>query len=335
MTLFSLSAYAQRGIGEIIVNLSGLTADVSLTRSSAHVFGSMCSWYPQDPNYLGDYTVQNVSTSTFFQFVDRGQSCPWSGPYTRTFGYGVYMLLVGESAYLYVDFRDADYGTLTGYDGYQDMKLYYTYPHDYFNLNSTDGVQISFGGTCHIWDLEPKDGAIQIPMTITDNLNGAYGGTVKVDGTSHRYPYKACFYKDEDFTVEAVATQSPDWVFDSWSDDGARSHTVTPDLNKFGTVLTATYRHSSRLRGSGLDASAYPNPFNPTTKISYSITGRQHVKLTILDNLGRQVQILEDAQREPGLHEVACDGTHLPSGVYYYRIQTGGKCLTKPILLLK
>jgi len=337
VTLLSLPTYAQRTQGEIMVQLSGLTADVRFTRYSPHVFGTMCSWYPQDAAYLGDYLRQNVSSQIFFQFVDRDEHCPWPGSYEYTFGYGVYRILVNSYPWpdLYVDFRDADYGTLTGYDGYKDMKLYYTYPNRYFNVDKADGPRKSFGTTYHIWDMQPKQGAVKVPITITDNLNGAFGGTVIVDGASHRYPYKALFYNDEDFTVEAVATQPPDWMFDSWSDGGARSHTVTPDLNKFGYVLTATYRHSSRLYDASLNASAYPNPFNPTTKISYSLPGRQHVKLSIIDNLGRQIQILEDLQREPGMHEVIFDGTYLPSGVYFYRVQTGGKSLTRPLLLVK
>lgn len=294
----------------------------------------MCSWYPQDATYLGDYLVQNVSTSTYFDFVDRNQHCPWEGPGTRTFGYGVYRIRVGTTAYIYVDFRDADYGTLEGYgDGYQDMRLYYTSGNSYF----TDywDRRINFGATYHIWDMEPKEPPPRVPITITDNLNGAFGGTVKVNGTTYHYPYKACFDQDENITVEAAATQPPDWVFDSWSDGGARTHTVTTDLDKFGHVLRATYKHSMPLLEPGLSAAGYPNPFNPATRISYTISGRQNVKLSIIDNLGRQVQTLEDGQREPGTHEVVFDGSLLPSAVYFYRLQTGEKSLTRPLLLVK
>jgi hypothetical protein len=319
-------------VGELRVFVEEQTADVRLDRASTHVFGTMCSWYPQDPSYLGDYLVQNVSTWTYFQFVDRNQECPWSLPGDRPFGYGVYKVSVG-SAHIYVDFRDADYGTLTGYDGYQDMEVTYTSGDDYF----TDkwSRHFALGATYHVWDMEPKEDPVQIPITITDNLNGAFGGSVKVNGTAHQYPYKAYFDKDENITVEAAATQQPNWVFDSWSDGGARSHTVTTDLDKFAYVLTARYIQNPRFLDPNLSTAAYPNPFNPTTRISYSISGRQHVKLTITDNLGRQVQVLEDGLREPGTHEVIFDGSHLPSGFYFYRVQTGGKSITRPLLLVK
>jgi hypothetical protein len=291
----------------------------------------MCSWYQQDPN-LVDYLVEHVNDVVYFQFVDRSLSCPTSLPGPRPFGYGVYKVSVG-SAYIYVDFRDADYGTLTGYDGYQDMQLTYTSGNNYFTDQRSR--HIALGATYHVWDMEPKEPPVQIPITITDNMKGAFGGTVKVNGTAHQYPYKACFDEDESITVEAAATQPPAWVFDSWSDGGARSHTVATDLNKFGYVLTARYVQNPRLLNPGLNAAAYPNPFNPTTRISYSISGRQDVKLTIVDNLGRQVRVLEDGQREPGTHEVIFDGTDLPSGIYFYRVQTGEKSLTRPLLLVK
>ncbi len=316
-----------------MVNLDGLTADVRLDRVSTHVFGTMCSWYAQDPNYLEDYLVQNVSTSTYFQFVDRGQDCPWEGPGTRTFGYGLYKVSVG-SAYIYVDFRDADYGTLTGYNGYQDMKLYYTAGNNYF----TDywSRHINLGATYHIWNMEPKDVdtyPIQIPISITDNYDGGIGAQVKVDGTNHYYPYRACFDEDQTITVEAYLCP-PAWTFDHWSDGGARTHTVTIGLDKFGYVLTATYRRMLR-QDASLSAAAYPNPFNPSTRISYSITQRQNVKLTIVDNLGRRVQVLQDGEQEQGTHEVEFDGTHLPSGVYFFRVQTEDKSVTRPLLLVK
>ena len=65
----------------------------------------------------------------------------------------------------------------------------------------------------------------------------------------------------------------------------------------------------------------YPNPFNPSTTISYSLTNRSHVTLTVFNALGQQFGVLHDGEREAGYHDVKFEGNGLPSGVYFYRIQ--------------
>jgi hypothetical protein len=51
--------------------------------------------------------------------------------------------------------------------------------------------------------------------------------------------------------------------------------------------------------------------------------------------LGRQVSVLVNERRNAGVHEVKFDGSQLSSGVYFYRLQTGGFMDTKKLLLLK
>ncbi len=65
----------------------------------------------------------------------------------------------------------------------------------------------------------------------------------------------------------------------------------------------------------------YPNPFNPSTTLSYSLTNRSHVTLTVFNALGQQFAVLQDGEREAGYHDVKFEGNGLPSGVYFYRIQ--------------
>lgn len=79
----------------------------------------------------------------------------------------------------------------------------------------------------------------------------------------------------------------------------------------------------------------YPNPFNPVTTISYSVTEPTSVTLEIYDALGRKVQSLEDRVNNPGMYSVQFDASHLPSGVYYYRMRAGDYIETKRLILLK
>lgn len=80
---------------------------------------------------------------------------------------------------------------------------------------------------------------------------------------------------------------------------------------------------------------AYPNPFNPTTAIAFDLPLGSEVRLAVYDMLGREVARLVDGYREAGVHQVTFDATHLPSGVYLYRMQAGGFEDARLITLMK
>jgi hypothetical protein len=79
----------------------------------------------------------------------------------------------------------------------------------------------------------------------------------------------------------------------------------------------------------------YPNPFNPSTKIAYSLSVAGHVTLKVYDIIGREVATLVNDQQDPGYHEAAFDASRLASGVYFYRISTGTFTAIKKMLLVK
>ena len=79
----------------------------------------------------------------------------------------------------------------------------------------------------------------------------------------------------------------------------------------------------------------YPNPFNPTTTIPFSITETGHVRLAVYDMQGRVVRVLIDRVIQPGRQEVTFDAAGLPSGTYFYRIETAGLRQTHKMMLLK
>lgn len=79
----------------------------------------------------------------------------------------------------------------------------------------------------------------------------------------------------------------------------------------------------------------FPNPFNPTTLISYYLRQRSYVKLKVYDSLGSEVAILVNSAKEPGNYEVNFDASNLPSGVYIYTLQVNGFTDSKKMLLLR
>jgi hypothetical protein len=79
----------------------------------------------------------------------------------------------------------------------------------------------------------------------------------------------------------------------------------------------------------------YPNPFNPSTNIKYNIPESGIVKLAIYNTLGEEVAVLVDGMVQAGFYEVTFDASSLPSGAYFYRLQSDNLNQVKKMLLMK
>ena len=83
----------------------------------------------------------------------------------------------------------------------------------------------------------------------------------------------------------------------------------------------------------------FPNPFNPSTRISYSVSERGRVQLRVFDVLGRNVATLVDAMQSPGTYEAQWDLANgslpIASGVYFYRLEQGTRSRSQKMVLLK
>ncbi|HEY3295176.1 MAG TPA: T9SS type A sorting domain-containing protein [bacterium] len=125
-------------------------------------------------------------------------------------------------------------------------------------------------------------------------------------------------------------------------------YVVAAQVSEPDTVLTATgsllvrfapdptaAHPSVILHPSTFILSAYPNPFNPATTLAFTLPNSGKLSLEIYDVMGRQVQTLSDGFLEAGEHSLRFDGTALPSGIYFARIQSGEFTATHKLLLLK
>jgi hypothetical protein len=79
----------------------------------------------------------------------------------------------------------------------------------------------------------------------------------------------------------------------------------------------------------------FPNPFNPATKINFSIPWRSFITLKIYNFQGEEISTLINEEKEIGNYEVGFDGSNLSSGVYFYKIQAGNYTDTKKLILIK
>ncbi|RJP74803.1 MAG: T9SS C-terminal target domain-containing protein, partial [Candidatus Zixiibacteriota bacterium] len=81
--------------------------------------------------------------------------------------------------------------------------------------------------------------------------------------------------------------------------------------------------------------SAYPNPFNPTATISFTLPEASQVTLKVYDLSGRLVGTLVDGWRNVGSHQAVFDGTGLASGIYVYSLTSGAQTLTGKMVMMK
>lgn len=79
----------------------------------------------------------------------------------------------------------------------------------------------------------------------------------------------------------------------------------------------------------------FPNPFNPATKIQFSLPQSAFVDLNVYDVTGKLISNLIGRKMNPGKYEVAFDGSNLSSGVYFYTLQTDKIRITKKMTLIK
>ncbi len=109
---------------------------------------------------------------------------------------------------------------------------------------------------------------------------------------------------------------------------------------KFADTTTAV--ENDKLATDFILYQNYPNPFNPTTTIKFTIPSVEtpyraslQTKLIVYDILGREVKTLINKQLQPGEYEVQFDGSNLPSGVYFYRLNAGEFSDSKKMFLIK
>jgi hypothetical protein len=79
----------------------------------------------------------------------------------------------------------------------------------------------------------------------------------------------------------------------------------------------------------------YPNPFNPSTQIKYSVPANGLVKLSVFNLIGEEITVLVNEVVDAGFYGVAFNAANLPSGIYFYRLQTGKIVKTKKMVLMK
>ena len=162
------------------------------------------------------------------------------------------------------------------------------------------------------------------PLNIFVNivLRGCF---ITYDGGTTWSAFNAGLSTNYDYAVTAIAPSDTNRIF-------------------LGTYQNSVWAYTRT--GSGIDDDQptpivytlfpnYPNPFNSSTTIRYNIPVAGPVRIDIYDILGRKVQTLLDVKQQAGSYQVIWNADGVVSGIFYYRLQTGDKSISRPMTVIK
>jgi flagellar hook assembly protein FlgD len=79
----------------------------------------------------------------------------------------------------------------------------------------------------------------------------------------------------------------------------------------------------------------YPNPFNATTTLSYTLSQSGRANISIYNLLGQRVATIYEGEKQAGQHTITWHATGFPTGVYFARLEAGGRTENVKMVLLK
>ncbi len=125
------------------------------------------------------------------------------------------------------------------------------------------------------------------------------------------------------------------WMYSGWANTSNRWATWNA-ATSFGTPPVPPQKAVAQGTAAGVALRGnYPNPFNPSTIIYYSIPDEMHVRLTVYNVLGQEVATLLNETVNAGNHQTTFDATDYPSGMYFYKLEAGTNVTTGRMLLMK
>jgi beta-glucosidase len=154
-----------------------------------------------------------------------------------------------------------------------------------------------------------------VDWTTVEHISNGYGGTNRIETSA-----------DARYVRMYGIQRGTEWGYSLYEFE----------VYDLSDTLTAIGSNESNLNNLNFELkNNYPNPFNPTTEIQYMIDKSDFITLRIYDILGKEVQTLVEDKQKPGKYNILFDGSGLPSGVYFYTLQTSSSTETKKMVLLK
>ena len=220
--------------------------------------------------------------------------------------------------------------------------------HTQFFINSDNNSQTGYQ---NIWNSSGADYLIEDGFVLKAKKSGSEWDDVwPADGPSEGIE----FTRNQTSTVVEVSIEKT--VLSGLSstitvgvrdlDSGWDQQSILPtsgNLRSYSGTLAKNGLHTSQAREEAAAANPaafslsqnFPNPFNPTTVISYSLPQQGHVTLQVFDLLGREIATLVNQALPAGRYQAHWNANDVKSGVYFYRLQSGDAVQVRRLMLVK
>ncbi len=140
----------------------------------------------------------------------------------------------------------------------------------------------------------------------------------------------------------SLSIDSTNVIIAAFLDDNVAINAGSASIYDMSAIIELTDATYYTINSNPISTIAFPNPFNPTTTISFSLQNNSNVELSIYNIKGQKVkQLVSDIRQLPeGQHSVVWDGTDennqpVSSGIYFYKLKAGEKEIIRKMLLLK
>ncbi len=197
--------------------------------------------------------------------------------------------------------------------------------------------------------LEPADRTISSFLGADPEITFRWQASIDPDGDSLRYrfqvdtsgTFRESFVCDTLVMSDSVHLSLPrrtgSYFWRVTATDGVNTTEAASSPRQLGIsyVPPALVRSErDRAREPVLEQN-FPNPFNPSTSIKYTLQRPGFVHLAVYNLLGQEVALLVDGVQAAGTHEAALANADLPSGIYFYRLQAPGVFETKKMVVTR